>query len=945
MASQDSALRALLRPTDTVIVALEAFVVPQPTDPAIGTPVPPLPADVLSDPESVQRASEDARNRRVLAVVSHNDGPNSPEEGSVFVLKARSPGRALEQSDILRVFPVFGDFSVSMAQIRRSTLSLRLSQASSTLISLTITQGDILGRVPLVLCTQQVETLRTVLAECKRLKELVDAPPLASAPPLTTFSWLAPYTARRAPLPSLFALPEDLRVAYTPLHLRLSAAFAGDPGDDASDIVRIRDDWIRTRVREEGSRGKHLLRIRVGSFNVNGSLPSQDLSLWLGTEAAPSIPDQSLVSILNRVEKNPFEAASPLSSVEKTAQMKVVDAEVVSSTDTEGEDDDSGPDLLVLGFQELDLSAEALIYASSTAREDAWCDAVFAALGSRAGRYEKLVSKQLVGILVVAIVRTTMRPCFGEIKSSAAGTGIMGLMGNKGGTALRMHFTPPATDAVKAPAATVLTFVNAHLAAFDEMVERRHADFHELTRRLQFDLGAAAAVPRDGLPSADLNYRVDALDEDVRTILDSEDWAERRFETLLQYDQLKAAVRDKKAFTIFNEGPITHFPTYRFNPGLLKDPLGYDLKRRPAWTDRVLWASNAFARVEQRSYTGHPQITMSDHRPVSAEFTVEINIVDRPAAEAAADKLYRQLKGLEDAHEDTNARVNLKIMNVNVDMGKISYKKTVTQQVAVRNIGRVPCAYRLVPVDDESSIHPDWLTVEPMTALLLPDELVQITLTACIGNDSAARLNVDHKELNCTLILHTVMGKDHFIAVTAEYVPTCFANSLTRLTRLPGPIRSEGTLLTEDRTINAPREVMRLINWMMASDISMENIFVATADEMMVDTIRECLDTGAEFPFKPSPTDEKVPVAFGETLLRLLDSLPEPLVPVDLQQQCVEMTSRDEVFEMLDAFPPVAVNVWISVTAFLNFVCQSSADPEIKTTKIGGEVASHIAYL
>lgn len=34
--------------------------------------------------------------------------------------------------------------------------------------------------------------------------------------------------------------------------------------------------------------------------------------------------------------------------------------------------------------------------------------------------------------------------------------------------------------------ASVLTFVNAHLAAFDEMVERRHADFHDLSRRLGF---------------------------------------------------------------------------------------------------------------------------------------------------------------------------------------------------------------------------------------------------------------------------------------------------------------------------------------------------------------------------------------------------------------------------------------------------------------------------
>jgi phosphatidylinositol-bisphosphatase len=64
-----------------------------------------------------------------------------------------------------------------------------------------------------------------------------------------------------------------------------------------------------------------------------------------------------------------------------------------------------------------------------------------------------------------------------------------------------MKFTPPATDAVKSPGPTVLTFVNAHLAAFDEMIEKRNADFHDLAKRLQFDLGttvqdgAAAPVP------------------------------------------------------------------------------------------------------------------------------------------------------------------------------------------------------------------------------------------------------------------------------------------------------------------------------------------------------------------------------------------------------------------------------------------------------------------
>ena len=40
----------------------------------------------------------------------------------------------------------------------------------------------------------------------------------------------------------------------------------------------------------------------------------------------------------------------------------------------------------------------------------------------------------------------------------------------------------------------MLAFVNAHLAAADDMCDRRNADFHDLSRRLQFDSGVPAAL-------------------------------------------------------------------------------------------------------------------------------------------------------------------------------------------------------------------------------------------------------------------------------------------------------------------------------------------------------------------------------------------------------------------------------------------------------------------
>jgi phosphatidylinositol-bisphosphatase len=77
--------------------------------------------------------------------------------------------------------------------------------------------------------------------------------------------------------------------------------------------------------------------------------------------------------------------------------------------------------------------------------------------------------------------------------------------GNKGATAVRLTFIPPinANDTPDVPSTNVkqsqdnaenedkasaltLTFVNAHLAAFDEMVDRRNQDFHELSRKLTF---------------------------------------------------------------------------------------------------------------------------------------------------------------------------------------------------------------------------------------------------------------------------------------------------------------------------------------------------------------------------------------------------------------------------------------------------------------------------
>lgn len=72
--------------------------------------------------------------------------------------------------------------------------------------------------------------------------------------------------------------------------------------------------------------------------------------------------------------------------------------DTTSTSDTLAADDDD-PDILAFGFQEVDLSTEALLYSTSTAREDAWCMAIFAGLGEKAVLYEKVHSILSLGVL------------------------------------------------------------------------------------------------------------------------------------------------------------------------------------------------------------------------------------------------------------------------------------------------------------------------------------------------------------------------------------------------------------------------------------------------------------------------------------------------------------------------------------------------------------------
>ena len=206
-------------------------------------------------------------------------------------------------------------------------------------------------------------------------------------------------------------------------------------------------------------------------------------------------------------------------------------------------------------------------------------------------------------------------------------TGIMGMMGNKGGVAIRFQFYH-----------TTICVVNTHLAAHLTEFERRNQDFNDVYTNLKFStfqppLGVASHDMVFWL--GDLNYRFDDLSPDeVKQLSSMND-----FEKLNVHDQLNKQRGLGKTFKGFQESRPSFTPTYKFDPG--SDEWDSSEKARaPAWCDRILWRGK---NIEQRSYGCHPQLKLSDHKPVSSCFSLNVKVVNEEREKKVFEEIVRRL--------------------------------------------------------------------------------------------------------------------------------------------------------------------------------------------------------------------------------------------------------------------------------------------------------------
>lgn len=234
--------------------------------------------------------------------------------------------------------------------------------------------------------------------------------------------------------------------------------------------------------------------------------------------------------------------------------------------------------------------------------------------------YVRIVSKQMVGIYISIWVRRRLRRHINNLKVSPVGVGLMGYMGNKGSVSVSMSLFQSS-----------ICFVCSHLTSGqkDGAEQRRNSDVNEILHRTRFSSMFDSDQPQT-IPChdqvfwfGDLNYRLNMLDAEVRKLVAKKQWDE-----LINYDQLSRELRKGHVFEEWKEGMINFPPTYKYEINsdryVGQNPREGEKIRSPAWCDRILWLGKG---VKQLSYK-RADIRLSDHRPVSSIFSVEVEVLD-----------------------------------------------------------------------------------------------------------------------------------------------------------------------------------------------------------------------------------------------------------------------------------------------------------------------------
>ncbi|XP_047735563.1 inositol polyphosphate 5-phosphatase OCRL isoform X2 [Hyalella azteca] len=583
--------------------------------------------------------------------------------------------------------------------------------------------------------------------------------------------------------------------------------------------------------------------------------------------------------------------------------------------------DPEPPDVYALGFQELDLATEAYIFQASN-REPEWRAAVLSSLHP-AARYVEVKLVRLVGMLLMVLVQEKHAKHVSRVQACTVPTGIMNMLGNKGGVSVSLELYN-----------TSVCFVNCHLAAHVEEYERRNEDYDCICEKTVF-------VGPSGLQRyirdhshiyffGDMNYRISASPEvNIRKLASA-----GQYETLLKLDQLNQQRRIGRVFKGYSEGPINFQPTFKYD----KDTDSWDSsekQRQPAWCDRILWAGEG---IEQRIYRVHMALKISDHKPVSASFSSQVKVIDQAKYRRVHEEVMKQLDKMENEFLPS-----VSLSKSEVVLSPVHFLELQSETITISNTGQFPVQFSFIKkLNDEECCKP-WLKIHPKSAFIPPGGDCVVRLDVKVDKSSAWVLASGAEQLYDILVLHLDGGKDYFITITGDYVRSCFGSSINALVHLNKPfcevpvaqlidLESSAPQKTLELPYAIPKELWYLVDHLHSHALSTEGLFTRPGLSKELCEIRAALDAGM-----PSRELGVSVHSIAQALLVFLEALPEPVVPCSLYPAALRAAAEGYLpaKQVVSQMPDYHRNVFTYLMAFLNELLVHRHENKLDASTLG----------
>ncbi|OQD74344.1 hypothetical protein PENDEC_c011G05611 [Penicillium decumbens] len=249
--------------------------------------------------------------------------------------------------------------------------------------------------------------------------------------------------------------------------------------------------------------------------------------------------------------------------------------------------------------------------------------------------------------------------------------------------------------------------------------------------------------------------------------------------------------------------------------------------------------------IRLHHYVSHQGILSSDHKPLDAIFTLDIDAVNPSLKAKVHQEVVRELdKAENEARPSVTVVVDIPADEQRsgrdpntIDLDTVPYDVPVHRTLTIANTSSTTAnfsfAERPSSKGDLQGGTSSWLDIQVNNAReshsaeqgavsshsLHPGEVANVDVTAHVRRIEDVRLlNLGKVKLEEIIVLHVEGGRDHFISVSGRWLPTCFGCSVDELTRMPEAgarsLATDGTapLSQGDAEVrlSAPRELFRL---------------------------------------------------------------------------------------------------------------------------------------